>query len=40
MPTVLIVDREHVVQFVDVHPDSTGRTEVSDIVAALQKLPS
>lgn len=40
MPTVLIVDRDHVVQFVDIHPDYTGRTEVSDILAALQQLRS
>jgi len=40
MPTVLIVDRDHVVRFADVHPDYTGRTEVSDIVAALDTLPN
>ena len=40
MPTVLIIDRDHVAQFVDIHPDYTGRTEVSDILAALQKLPN
>jgi peroxiredoxin len=40
MPTVLIVDRDRVARFVDIHPDYTGRTEVSDILAALQKLPS
>ncbi len=39
MPTVLIVDRDHIAQFVDIHPDYTGRTEVSDILA-LQRLPS
>ena len=39
MPTVLIVDRDHVVRFVDIHPDYTGRTEVNDILAALQTLP-
>jgi peroxiredoxin len=38
MPTVLIVDRDHVVRFVDIHPDYTGRTEVSDILAALGTL--
>ena len=37
MPTVLIVDRDHVVRFVDIHPDYTGRTEVNDILAALQR---
>jgi peroxiredoxin len=40
MPTVLIVDRDHVVRFVDIHPDYTGRTEVNDILTALQTLPS
>ncbi len=40
MPTVLIVDRERVVRFVDVHPDYTGRTEVADILHALATLPS
>ena len=38
MPTVLVVDRDHTVRFVDIHPDYTGRTEVSDIVTALQTL--
>jgi peroxiredoxin len=40
MPTVLIVDRSRVLRFVDIHPDYTGRTEVNDILAALQTLPS
>jgi peroxiredoxin len=40
MPTVLIVDPGHIVRFVDIHPDYTGRTEVSEILAALQTLPS
>ena len=38
-PTVLIVDRDHVVRFVDVQPDYTARTEVADIIAALTDLP-
>jgi peroxiredoxin len=38
MPTVLIVDRNHVVQFVDIHPDYTGRTEAAEILAALERL--
>jgi peroxiredoxin len=37
-PTVLIVDQEHTVRFVDVQPDYTARTEVADIVAALREL--
>lgn len=36
MPTVLIVDSDRRVRFVDIHPDYTGRTEVGEIVAALQ----
>jgi peroxiredoxin len=38
MPTVLIVDRNRVIRFVDIHPDYTGRTEVNDILAALMVL--
>lgn len=37
-PTVLIVDSNRVVQFVDVRPDYTSRTEVVDILAALTDL--
>ena len=37
-PTVLVVDRDMVVRFVDVQPDYTVRTEVADIVAALAGL--
>jgi peroxiredoxin len=37
-PTVLVVDSDRVVRFVDVQPDYTSRTEVSDIVAALGAL--
>jgi peroxiredoxin len=40
MPTVLIVDRNRIVRFVDIHPDYTGRTEVTDILDALQTLSS
>jgi peroxiredoxin len=40
MPTVLIVDPEHVVRFVDIHPDYTGRTEVDAIIDALKLLRS
>ncbi len=38
MPTVLIVDRDRIVRFVDVQPDYTARTEVADILAALAEL--
>jgi peroxiredoxin len=37
-PTVLIVDQDHTVRFVDVQPDYTARTEVADILAALAEL--
>ncbi len=37
-PTVLIVDRDRTVRFVDVQPDYTARTEVADILAALTGL--
>jgi peroxiredoxin len=40
MPTVVIVDTDHVARFVDIHPDYTGRTEVSDILSALRTLPT
>lgn len=39
MPTVLVVDRTGVIRFVDVHPVYTERTEVADIVAAVDALP-
>lgn len=38
MPAVLVVDRERIVRFVDVQADYTRRTEVADIVAALEAL--
>ena len=37
-PTVLVVDRDRMVRFVDVKPDYTARTEVTDIAAALAAL--
>lgn len=37
-PTVLLVDQERTVRFVDVQPDYTARTEVPDILAALDNL--
>lgn len=40
MPTVLVVDRDHVARYVDIHPDYTARTEVTEILAALHRLPS
>ena len=40
MPTVLVVDRDRVVRFADVHPDYASRTEVETIVSALAELQS
>jgi peroxiredoxin len=37
-PTVLVVDQDRTVRFVDVQPDYTARTEVADILAALRSL--
>src|SRR5277367_2769182 len=37
MPTVLIVDPDRTVRFVDVQPDYTARTEVADILKALAR---
>jgi peroxiredoxin len=37
-PTVLIVDQNRIVRFVDVQPDYTARTEVADILTALADL--
>ena len=38
MPTVAIVDRAGTIRWIDVHPDYTTRTEVADIVDALNGL--
>jgi peroxiredoxin len=37
-PTVLIVDQNRTVRFIDVQPDYTARTEVADILAALTQI--
>jgi len=37
-PTVLVVDENRTVRFVDVQPDYTARTEVADILVALASL--
>ena len=37
-PTVLVVDQDRTVRFVDVQPDYTARTEVSDIITTLNDL--
>jgi len=38
MPTVLVVDSDRTVRFVDVQADYTSRTEVPEILAALDRL--
>jgi hypothetical protein len=38
MPTVLIVDADQMVSFVDTRADYTTRTEVTEIVDALDRL--
>jgi peroxiredoxin len=38
MPTVLVVDRDRIVRFADIHPDYTSRTEVAAITSALDEL--
>lgn len=38
MPTTLIVDRDRIVQWVDVHPDYSARSEPEQILAALDAL--
>jgi len=38
MPTVVIIDPTGVIRWIDVHPNYTTRTEVSDILAALDTL--
>lgn len=38
MPTVVIVDAAGVIRWIDVHPNYTTRTEVGDILAALNAL--
>ena len=38
MPTTVVVDRDHVVRWIDVHPDYTTRSEPPEIIAALEML--
>jgi len=40
MPTVLVVDTDRTIRFVDVHPDYTERTEVGEILAAVDEVRS
>jgi peroxiredoxin len=38
MPTVLVIDRDGVIAWSDVHPDYTTRTEVADILTAVAEI--
>ena len=38
MPTVVIADADHVVRWIDVHPDYSSRTEPAQILGALGRL--
>lgn len=38
MPTVLVVDRNRIVRWIDVHPDYTTRSEPNEIIDALETL--
>ncbi|MDR3663568.1 MAG: peroxiredoxin-like family protein [Mycobacterium sp.] len=38
MPTVLVVDGSATIRWIDVHPNYTTRTEVADVVAAVDAL--
>jgi len=40
MPTTVVVDAEGVIRWIDVHPNYTTRSEVSDILAALDSITS
>jgi alkyl hydroperoxide reductase subunit AhpC len=38
MPTTVVVDDTGVIRWIDVHPNYTARSEVSDILAAVDAL--
>jgi peroxiredoxin len=38
MPTVLLIDSEHQIRWIDVHPDYTTRTEVAEVLDAVGAL--
>ena len=40
MPTTVVIDADRVVRWVDVHPDYSTRSEVSDILAAIDAIGS
>jgi alkyl hydroperoxide reductase subunit AhpC len=35
MPTTVVIDADRIVRWIDVHPDYGTRSEVSDILAAI-----
>jgi hypothetical protein len=40
MPTIAILDPGHVLQWIDVHPDYSTRTEPAQVLSALDQLAS
>jgi hypothetical protein len=38
MPTAVILDADHVLRWIDVHPDYSTRTEAQQILDALDQL--
>jgi peroxiredoxin len=38
MPTVVIADADHIIRWIDVHPDYTTRTEAGEILAAVDSV--
>ena len=40
MPTTVVIDADRVVRWIDVHPDYSTRSEVSDILAAIDAVGS
>lgn len=38
IPTVVVIDAEGTIQWIDIHPDYATRTEVSEIIAGLETL--
>jgi hypothetical protein len=37
MPTTVLVDAQDIIGWIDVHPNYTTRTEVTDILAAIDR---
>jgi hypothetical protein len=38
MPTTVVLDADGVIRWIDVHPNYTTRSEVPDILAALDRI--